>query len=98
MVYSKGWGVQRVGEGVQINAQTIFPAASLTKPVFAYGALLLVRDGRLGLDRSLSDYLYEPYIQGDDRIHKITAAYGAITYHRLSELAAGDAGRVSRNR
>ena len=73
LAYSKGWGVQRVGEGIQINAQTIFPAASLTKPVFAYGALLLVRDGRLDLDRSLSDYLDEPYIQGDDRIHKITA-------------------------
>ena len=73
LVYSKGWGVKRIGKGAQINEQTIFPAASLTKPVFAYGAMKLVRDGRLDLDRSLSDYLDVPYIQGDDRLQKITA-------------------------
>ncbi len=73
LVYSKGWGVQRTGESYSINEQTVFPAASLTKPVFAYGALMLVRDGMLDLDRSLSDYLKEPYIQGDDRLQKITA-------------------------
>ena len=67
LALSKGWGVKRNGEGSQINEQTLFPAASLTKPVFAYGALILVRDGRLDLDRSLSDYLDKPYIQGDDR-------------------------------
>ena len=73
LVYSMGWGVKRIGKSSQINAQTIFPAASLTKPVFAYGVMKLVRDGRLDLDRSLSDYLDEPYIQGDDRLPKITA-------------------------
>ena len=73
LVYSKGWGVKRMGESAQINGQTIFPAASLTKPAFAYGAMKLVRDGRLDLDRSLSDYLDDPYIQGDDRLQKITA-------------------------
>ena len=73
LVYSKGWGVQRAGESSPITEQTVFPAASLSKPVFAYGALMLVRDGMLDLDRSLSDYLKEPYIQGDDRLQKITA-------------------------
>ncbi len=73
LVYSKGWGVKRIGEGAQIDERTIFPAASLTKPVFAYGAMKLVRDGRLDLDRSLSDYLDVPYIQEDDRLQKITA-------------------------
>lgn len=73
LVFSKGWGVKRIGEGSKINEKTIFPAASLTKPVFAYGALMLVRNGMLDLDRSLSDYLDEPYIQGEDRLQKITA-------------------------
>ncbi len=73
LAFSNGWGVKRIGEVSQINEQTLFPAASLTKPVFAYGALMLVRDGRLDLDRSLSDYLDKPYIQGDDRLPKITA-------------------------
>ena len=71
--FSKGWGKLRADKDAPINDQTLFPAASLTKPVFAYGTLMLVRDGRLDLDRSLSDYLDEPYIQGDDRLTKITA-------------------------
>jgi len=69
LVFSNGWGVKRIGERSQVNEQTLFPAASLTKPVFAYGALVLVRDGRLDLDHSLSEYLDEPYVQGDDRLH-----------------------------
>jgi len=73
IVYSKGWGVQRIGEGSQINEQTLFEAASLTKPVFAYGVFKLVRDKKLDLDQPLSEYLQEPYIKGDERIHKITA-------------------------
>ena len=71
--FSKSWGKRRAGQDAPINDQTLFPAASLTKPVFAYGALLLIRDGRLDLDRSLSDYLDKPYIQGDHRLTKITA-------------------------
>jgi CubicO group peptidase (beta-lactamase class C family) len=71
--FSKGWGKLRADKDAPINDQTLFPAASLTKPVFAYGALMLVRDGKLDLDRSLSDYLDEPYIEGDDRLTRITA-------------------------
>jgi CubicO group peptidase (beta-lactamase class C family) len=73
IVYSKAWGVQRAGEGSQIDEQTLFEAASLTKPVFAYGVLKLVRDKKIDLDKPLSEYLQEPYIKKDERIHKITA-------------------------
>ena len=71
--YSNSWGKRRADKDTLINDQTLFPAASLTKPVFAYGVLMLVRDGKLDLDRPLSDYLEEPYIKGDNRINKITA-------------------------
>jgi len=47
IVYSKAWGVQRAGEGSQIDEQTLFEAASLTKPVFAYGVIKLVRDKKI---------------------------------------------------
>ena len=73
IVYSKAWGVQRAGEGSQIDEQTLFEAASLTKPVFAYGVIKLVRDKKIDLDKPLSEYLQEPYIKEDERIHKITA-------------------------
>jgi CubicO group peptidase (beta-lactamase class C family) len=73
IVYSKAWGVKRAGEGSQIDEQTLFEAASLTKPVFAYGVFKLVRDKKIDLDKPLSEYLQEPYIKEDERIHKITA-------------------------
>ncbi len=40
----------------------IFQAASLGKPVFAYGILKLVKDGRLDLDRPLLSYLPNGYL------------------------------------
>ena len=73
LYYSNGWGKLRAGNAKPVNVQTVFPAASLTKPVFAYGALLLVRNGKLDLDRSLSEYLDQPCIKDDERISKITA-------------------------
>jgi len=56
-----------------VTDQTIFEAASLSKPVLAYGVLKLVDQGKLNLDTPLSSYLPKPYLEGDPRIEKITA-------------------------
>jgi len=56
-----------------VEHDTIFAAASLTKPVFAAGVMTLVDDGALELDRPLSEYLDEPYLVEDDRAASITA-------------------------
>ena len=61
------------GDGRGIVADdSVFAAASLSKPVFAVGAMALVGDGRLDLDRPLGEYLTEPYLPGD-RVASITA-------------------------
>lgn len=47
-------GVRVKGETVPIDADTVFEACSMTKPVLAHLALLLVQEGQLSLDEPLS--------------------------------------------
>lgn len=68
-----GFGMKEVTTSQPVAADTVFEAASLSKPVFAYGVLKLVEQGKLGLDVPLTTYLPKPYITGDDRVAKITA-------------------------
>ena len=48
------FGVQRAGSASRVDEHTVFEVASLSKPVFAYGAHLLAQKGILDLDRPLS--------------------------------------------
>src|SRR6516162_973198 len=67
------FGVRDAKSGQPVTEETIFEAASLSKPVFAYGVLKLVDQGKLDLDTPLTRYLPKPYIAGDARLEKITA-------------------------
>jgi len=67
------FGIKNTKTEEPVIDATIFEAASLSKPVFAYAVLKLVDQGKLGLDVPLSTYLPKPYIERDDRLAKITA-------------------------
>ena len=71
--WAHAFGVRDEKAGLPVTEETIFEAASLSKPVFAYGVLKLVDQGKLDLDAPLSRYMAQPYIEGDPRIDKITA-------------------------
>src|SRR5579863_2486785 len=69
----QNFGVRDAKTKGAVTDDTAFNVGSLSKPVFAYGVLKLVDQGKLGLDVPLTTYLPKPYIEGDDRLQKITA-------------------------
>lgn len=80
-------GVADVAHGKLVSTDTVFQAASLSKPVTAMIALKLVEEGKLDLDRPLVAYLDAPYrhdqalladqpvwdVVEDPRLRKVTA-------------------------
>lgn len=54
--WARGYGVTRAG-GPAITPDTLFQAASISKPVFALAALRLVEAGKLDLDASVNAHL-----------------------------------------
>lgn len=81
LVYQKAFGYKNKRDGTRNDEQTLFSAASFSKPVFAYLVMLLSEEGIIDLDKPLYEYLdkplyeYPPYtdLKGDDRYQKITA-------------------------
>jgi CubicO group peptidase (beta-lactamase class C family) len=54
--WARGFGVARIG-GAPVTADTLFQAASISKPVTAMAALHLVEAGKLNLDADVNQYL-----------------------------------------
>jgi CubicO group peptidase (beta-lactamase class C family) len=73
VVWSRGFGYKDKAAEQLVTPATIFQAASLSKPVFAYIVLKLAAAGVLDLDAPLSDYMPEPYIADEPRLPLITA-------------------------
>jgi len=54
--WARGFGV-RNSAGAEVNAETMFQAGSISKPLAAMAALRLVQEGKLALDANINDYL-----------------------------------------
>jgi CubicO group peptidase (beta-lactamase class C family) len=57
IAWAKGYGVKEVGKDDPVTAETLFQAASISKPVAAMAALKLVEEGLLELDAPVNVYL-----------------------------------------
>jgi CubicO group peptidase (beta-lactamase class C family) len=55
--WSKGYGVQDTEMQEPVTSETMFQAASISKPVTAAAVLRLVEQGRLDLDEDVETYL-----------------------------------------
>jgi CubicO group peptidase (beta-lactamase class C family) len=61
--------------GTKVDEETVFEAASLSKPTVAYLALLMVDRGQLELDAPIRDYIAESPVPDDPRGDRITVRH-----------------------
>lgn len=73
VVYHKAIGVTNIATRTPVDDQSIFEAASLSKPLFAFFVMKTVEDGLLDLDRPLYKYLPFPELEYDRRYKWVTA-------------------------
>lgn len=73
IVYHENLGIANLKTKTAVTNRTVFEAASLSKPVFAYFVLKQVDKGLLNLDEPLFNYLSFPALENDERYKKITA-------------------------
>ena len=73
VVWAGAFGTINDSAQTPLNAGTIFEAASLSKPVFAYMVLRLADRGEFDLDRPLYEMLEYPRLAHDERYKRITA-------------------------
>lgn len=79
LVYYKTYGVRNTFTGGKVDENTLFEAASITKPVFAFAVQRLSERGIIDLDKPL--YLYLPYADiGHDERYKLMTARHVLTH------------------
>jgi len=67
LVYHEVFGVTNLETKVPVQKESIFEAASLSKPIFAYFAMKMVENGKLDLDKPLFEYFPHPAIEEKDQ-------------------------------
>ncbi len=82
IVWVKGFGVRVNGEPEKVDADTVFEAASFSKPLAAFGVMLLVQDHLLNLDDPVRDRLPVGYFDHQPR-------GGSITLRHLLSHSSG---------
>lgn len=75
LLWRRGFGVADRASGKPVDTETIFEAASMSKPVFAYLVMKLAEKGVLQLDTPLTKYTPERFVAGDSRLDLITARH-----------------------
>jgi len=75
IIWQRGFGVKDRDSGAPVDSSTLFQAASMSKPLFAYAVLKQCEKGTLDLDTPLTKYTRRRLLDGDPRLDRITARH-----------------------
>jgi len=75
LAWRRGFGVKDSVSKEPVDTDTMFEAASMSKPVFAYVVMKLCETGVIQLDTPLTQYTSERFVEGDPRLDLITARH-----------------------
>lgn len=80
LAYAQTYGLRNTTTKEPVTENTLFEAASITKPVFAYAVLRLMEKGLIDLEKPLYQYLPNPDIAYDERYKLMTTRH--VLSHR----------------
>jgi CubicO group peptidase (beta-lactamase class C family) len=83
VTWARGYGIADPAQGVPVTPETVFDAASIAKPVTAWGIMTLVEDGLLDLDAPVEQYLTRWHLPPSEFDHN------QITVRRILSHTAG---------
>jgi CubicO group peptidase (beta-lactamase class C family) len=75
VAWSRGYGVKDASARARVDGRTLFEAASMSKPVFAYVVMKLCESGVMDLDAPLTKYAPARFLEGDERLDAMTARH-----------------------
>lgn len=79
--WAKGYGIADVVTGAPVDTETMFQAASMSKPVAAMATLRAVQDGLFTLDDDINDILTSWRLEGGDFTKGRPVTPRALTSH-----------------
>ncbi len=93
--WARGYGVRETGGSEAVTAETLFQAASISKPVAAMAALRLVQQGRLNLDEDVNQKLISWKVPENEfttvkkvRLREVLSHSAGLTVHGFGGYAS----------
>lgn len=97
IAWARGYGQADVLTGKPVTPETLFQAGSISKPIAAIGALKLVEQGKLALDKNINDILKSWKLPENEftreqkvTLRRILSHSAGLTVHGFGGYAKGD--------
>jgi len=89
VAWTKTYGVVDKETKEPVTENTLFQAASISKPVSAYAALSMVEDGQLALDKNINQFLKSWYVPDNEFTKKEKVTLKHLVSHKAGLTVHG---------